>query len=114
MRPAGAAANSSPTIENSTATRPPESACLAHARDPTALLIRAIEDVAAAGGNTLSIAPARLGEALTGVIGLRGLTRGASSDELGDCGTGNLHISHRTDSNVTDMADLPVVYRFAP
>ena len=30
----------------------------------------------------------------------------------GDCGAGAVAISHHTDSSVTDVADLPIVYRF--
>ena len=46
--------------------------------------------------------------ALEGIIGV------ISCDEFGDCGTGRVHISHHTDPSVTDIAELPVIYRFAP
>ena len=36
-----------------------------------------------------------------------------SCDEFGDCGAGAVEISHHTDSSVTDVTDLPVVYRSA-
>ena len=36
-----------------------------------------------------------------------------SCDEFGDCGAGAVEIFHHTDSSVTDVADLPVVYRFS-
>ena len=89
-------------------------AYLAHAYDATTILLRAIADVAVADGDTLFIDRARLREALTSTTGFGGITGAISCDEFGDCGTGRLRISHHTDSNVTDIAELPVVYRFAP
>ena len=89
-------------------------AYLAHAYDATIILLRAIADVAVADGDTLFIDRARLREALTSTTGFGGITGAISCDEFGDCGTGRLRISHHTDSNVTDIAELPVVYRFAP
>ena len=52
--------------------------------------------------------------ALTDIAGFNGIVGVISCDEFGDCGTGRVQISHRTASNVTDDAQLPVVYRFAP
>ena len=49
-----------------------------------------------------------------GAAGFNGIVGVISCDEFGDCGTGRVQISHRTASNVTDDAQLPVVYRFAP
>ncbi len=49
-----------------------------------------------------------------GTAGFNGIVGVISCDEFGDCGTGRVQISHRTASNVTDDAQLPVVYRFAP
>ena len=92
----------------------PTSAYLAHAYDATTILLRAIEEVAVAEGDTLYIDRARLREALTATIGFNGIIGVISCDEFGDCGTGRVHISHHTDSSVTDAAELPVVYRFAP
>ncbi len=57
---------------------------------------------------------AKLREALTGATGFRGVIGVISCDEFGDCGTGRVHIAHHTDSSVTDVAELPVVYSFAP
>ncbi len=90
------------------------SAYLAHAYDAATMLLRAIEEVAVAHGDTLYIDRAKLREALTGVVGFRGVIGVIACDEFGDCGTGRVHIAHHTDSSITDVAELPVVYRFAP
>ena len=92
----------------------PTSAYLAHAYDATTILLRAIEEVAVEYGDTLVIDRAKLREALTNIAGFSGIIGNISCDEFGDCGTGRLHISHHTDSSVTDVAELPVVYRSAP
>ena len=92
----------------------PTSAYLAHAYDAATLLLRAIEEVAVGNGDTLYIDRAKLREALTGVSGFRGIIGVISCDGFGDCGGGSVQISHHTDSSVTDVAALPVVYRFAP
>ena len=92
----------------------PTSAYLAHAYDAATLLLRAIEEVAVGNGDTLYIDRAKLREALTGVTGFSGIIGVISCDEFGDCGTGRKEITHHTDSSVTDVAALPVVYRFAP
>jgi branched-chain amino acid transport system substrate-binding protein len=78
------------------------------------MLLQAIEKVAVGNGDTLYIDRAKLREALTGLSGFRGIIGVISCDEFGDCGVGSVAISHHTDSSVTDVADLPVVYRFAP
>ena len=90
------------------------SAYLAHAYDAATILLRAIENVAVADGDTLFIDRAKLREALTNTAGFNGIIGVISCDEFGDCGTGRVHISHHTDSSVTNPADLPVIYRFAP
>ena len=92
----------------------PSSAYLPHAYDAATMLLRAIDDVAVGNGDTLYIDRAKLREALTGLSGFRGIIGVISCDEFGDCGVGSVAISHHTDSSVTDVADLPVVYRFAP
>ena len=92
----------------------PTSVYLAHAYDAATLLLRAIEEVAVGNGDTLYIDRAKLREALTGVTGFSGIIGVISCDEFGDCGVGRVQISHHTDSSVTDVAALPVVYRFAP
>ena len=51
---------------------------------------------------------------VVGVSGFMGAIDVLTCDEFGDCGTGAVQISHHTDSSATDVADLPVVYRFAP
>ena len=92
----------------------PTSAYLAHSYDATTILLRAIEDIAVADGDALFIDRARLREALTNTTGFRGVIGVISCDEFGDCGVGGVQISHHTDSSVTDIAELPVVYRYAP
>ena len=94
--------------------QPSASAYLAHAYDATTLLLRAIEEVAVADGDTLYIDRAKLREALTATAGFSGIVGSMSCDEFGDCGTGFVHIVHHTDSSVEDIADVPVVHRFAP
>ncbi len=95
-------------------SEPPSSAYLAHAYDATTLLLRAIETVAVADGDILSIDRAKLRAALTATAGFQGIIGAISCDEFGDCGTGRIHITHHTDSSITDVAQLPVVYRFTP
>ena len=92
----------------------PTSAYLAHAYDATTVLLRAIEEVAVADGDTLFIDRAGLRSAMTATSGFSGIVGTISCDDFGDCGTGRVHISHHTDSAVTDPGELPVVYRFSP
>ena len=80
----------------------------------TAMLLRAIGDVSVVKGDTLYIDRSKLREALTGFSGFMGIIGGISCDEFGDCGTGRVRISHHSDSGMTDIAELPVVHRFAP
>ncbi len=92
----------------------PSAAYMHHAYDAATMLLRAIEEVAIADGDSLHIDRAKLREALSGTTGFRGVIGVISCDEFGDCGVGSIQISHHTDSSVTNIADLPVVYRFAP
>ncbi len=89
----------------------PTSAYLAHAYDAATILLRAVDDVPVADGNTLFIDRAKLRDALTATSDFSGII-GAIS--CGDCGTGHVHVSHHTNSSVTDVASLPVVYLFIP
>ena len=88
----------------------PGSVYMAHAYDATTMLLRAIEEVAVAQGDTLHIDRARLREALTNTAGFSGIVGDLSCDEFGDCGTGQLHIVHHTDSTITDVEGLEIVY----
>ena len=90
------------------------SAYLAHAYDATTILLRAIEEVAVDEGSALYIDRARLREALAGTSGFSGIIGAISCDEFGDCGTGRVQMSQHTDSDMTDVERLPVVYRYAP
>ena len=92
----------------------PTSTSMAHAYDATTLLLRAIEAVAVADGDTLYIDRARLREALRGTRGFKGLTGEISCDRFGDCGTGRTYIVQHTDPAVTDVTKMPVVYEYAP
>ena len=92
----------------------PTSAYLAHAYDATIILLRAIEEVAVAHGDTLYIDRAKLREALAHTSDFSGIIGTISCDRFGDCGTGRIQITHHTDATMTDVESLPVVYRFAP
>lgn len=88
----------------------PGSVYIAHAYDATTMLLRAIEEVAVVQGETLYIDRARLREALTGTTEFSGIIGELTCDEFGDCGTGHLHIVHHTDSTITDVEGLEIVY----
>ena len=88
----------------------PGSVYMAHAYDATTMLLRAIEEVAVADGDTLYIDRARLREALTGTAEFNGIIGHLSCDEFGDCGTGHLHIVYHTDATITDTEGLETVY----
>ncbi len=90
------------------------SAYLAHAYDATTILLRAIDEVAVVVGDALYIDRARLREALGGTSGFNGIIGAISCDEFGDCGTGRVQLAQHTDSTMTDVEGLPVVYRYAP
>ena len=87
---------------------------MADAYDAATILLRAIDDVAVADGDTLFIDRAKLRDALTATSDFSGIIGAISCDDFGDCGAGHVHISHHTNSNVTDVASLPVVYLFTP
>ncbi len=88
----------------------PGSVYVAPAYDAATLLLRAIEEVAVAQGDTLYIDRARLREALTGTAKFNGIIGELTCDEFGDCGTGHLRIVHHTDSTITDVEELEIVY----
>ena len=90
--------------------RVPDSAYIAHAYDATTMLLRAIEEVAVVQGDTLYIDRARLRETLTGTEQFSGIIGKISCDEFGDCGTGRLRIVHHTDSTITDLDGMEIVY----
>ena len=92
----------------------PTTASFVHAYDATTLLLRAIEEVAAADGDALYIDRARLREALSGASGFEGLIGEISCDGFGDCGTGRTYIVHHTDPAETEITELPVVYHYSP
>ena len=53
-------------------------------------------------------------QVLTGLSSFEGVIGTITCDEFGDCSFGRVETAHHTDSSVTDVAELPVVYRFAP
>ena len=86
----------------------------AHAYDATTLLLNAIEIVAGEDNGKLYVDRAALRRELHHTSGFQGLLGTLTCDEFGDCGTGRINIYHHTDLNITDPAQLPVVYRFSP
>ena len=92
----------------------PASTFWAHAYDATTLLLHAIESVAVVADEKLLIDRAALRQELSATAGFQGLIGPLSCDDFGDCGTGRVNIYHRPDARITDVAQLPVVHRFAP
>ena len=70
--------------------------------------------VAVAEDGKLLVDRAALRQQLSATTGLQGLIGTLSCDDFGDCGAGRINIYHHADAGVTDPAQLPVVYRFAP
>ena len=91
----------------------PESPYWAHAYDATTILLSAIESVAVEEGDRLFIDRAMLREAV-GATAMSGLVGTISCDRFGDCGTGRMNIYHHTNTAVTDVSRLPVVYVYSP
>ena len=91
----------------------PQSPYWAHAYDATAILLAAIGEVAVEVGDTMYIDRAELREAL-GEIDVGALVGTASCDRFGDCGTGRMNIYHHTDTTITDVSQLKVVYVYSP
>ena len=92
----------------------PTSPYWAFAYDAATLLLSAIETASVAENGKLAIERAALRAALTATQEFQGITGVLSCDAFGDCGTGRINIYHHRDSRITDAAQLPVVYRFAP
>ena len=92
----------------------PASTFWAHAYDATTLLLHAIESVAVVADGKLLIDRSALRQELSATAGFLGLIGPLSCDDFGDCGTGRVNIYHRPDARITDVAQLPVVHRFAP
>ena len=86
----------------------------AHAYDATTLLLNAIEIIAGEAEGKLYVDRAALRRQLHATSGFQGLLGTLTCDEFGDCGTGRVNIYHHTDLNITDPAQLPVVYQFSP
>ena len=91
----------------------PGSPYWAHTYDATTILLSAIESVAVEDGDRLHIDRAALREQV-GATAMSGIVGSVSCDAFGDCGTGRMNIYHHTDTSVTDVAQLPVVYVYSP
>ena len=92
----------------------PTSPYWAFAYDATTLLLSAIESVAVAENGKLYMDRAALRTEIGATSGFQGLIGTLACDDFGDCGTGRINIYHHTDTSITDAAQLPVVYQFAP
>ena len=92
----------------------PASVYWPHGYDAATLLLTAIESVAVVKGDTLYIDRAALREALYATASFNGLTGALGCDQFGDCGHGQVWIYHHPDAQVSDRAQLPVVYRYTP
>ena len=90
---------------------PPQSGYWQQAYDAATLLLSTIESVAVVRGDTLYIDRSALRRALYATSDFAGLIGSISCDEFGDCGPGLVLIYHHTDSGITDIGDLEVVYR---
>ena len=90
---------------------PPQSGYWQQAYDAATLLLSTIESVAVVRGDTIYIDRSALRQALHATVGFAGLTGSLSCDEFGDCGPGLVLVYHHTDSGITDIGQLPVVYR---
>ena len=100
--------------DRGTASEAPTSSYMVYAYDATTMLFRAVEEVAVIDGDTLYIDRGKLREALTGFGDFKGIIGVIACDEFGDYGTRRAQIAHYRDSSMTDIAELPVVHRFAP
>ena len=85
-----------------------------HAYDATILLLSAVESVAVEEGGKLYIDRVALREEIAATTDFQGIIGTLTCDEFGDCGTGRVNIYYHTDSSITDVAQLPVEYQFAP
>ena len=85
----------------------------AHSYDATTILLSAIDAVAVEEGDRLYIDRAAL-RAQVGATAINGLVGTVSCDAFGDCGTGRMNIYHHTDTSITDVSRLPVVYVYSP
>ena len=85
-----------------------------HSYDAGTLLFSAIESVGEVVDGKLYVDRAALREAIGATEGFEGLLGTLSCDDFGDCGTGAVNIYHHTDPEITDPAQLPIVYQFAP
>jgi len=85
-----------------------------HAYDATTLLLSAIESVAVEESGKLYIDRVALREEIASTTDFQGIIGTLTCDEFGDCGTGRVNIYYHADSSITDVAQLPVEYQFAP
>lgn len=90
----------------------PSAAFWAHGYDATTMLLQAIADVAVElDDGSLFIDRQAVRDALD-QTSFQGMIGELSCDEFGDCGSQEIQINHHTDSSVTDLSEIPVVYTF--
>ena len=65
-------------------------------------------------GDDLSRERVALREEIAATTDFQGIIGTLTCDEFGDCGTGRVNIYYHADSSITDVAQLPVEYQFAP
>ncbi|MCY4398740.1 MAG: branched-chain amino acid ABC transporter substrate-binding protein [Gemmatimonadetes bacterium] len=85
----------------------------AHSYDATTILLSAIDAVAVEEGDRLHIDRAALRRQVRATA-MNGLIGTVTCDAFGDCGTGRMNIYHHTDTGITDVSRLPVVYVYSP
>ena len=91
---------------------PPTAAFWAHGYDATTMLLQAIADVAVVQSDgSLFIDRQQVRDRLN-ETSFSGMIGDLSCDEFGDCGSQEIQINHHTDSSVTDLGEIPVVYTF--
>jgi branched-chain amino acid transport system substrate-binding protein len=90
----------------------PSSAFWAHGYDATTMLLQAIADVAVEQDDgSLFIDRQALRDAIS-ASSFQGMIGDLSCDEFGDCGSQEIQINNHTDSSVTDLGQIPVVFTY--
>lgn len=90
----------------------PTSGFWGHGYDATVMLLSAIDAVAVEGDDgSITIGRQALRDALD-ATNFAGLIGQVSCDEFGDCGPAAIQINHHTDSSITDMTQVEVVYEY--
>jgi branched-chain amino acid transport system substrate-binding protein len=91
---------------------PPSAAFWAHGYDATTMLLQAIADVAVVQSDgSLFIDRQAIRDRLD-ETSFQGMIGQLSCDEFGDCGSQEIQINNHTDSSVTDLGEIPVVFTY--